>query len=298
MSKLLADTYTLYLKTHNYHWNVTGPMFTTLHLLFAKQYNELALAVDEIVERIRALGESAPGTYRQFVELSVIGENADRSGGTEMLSRLVTATRLWSELHAPRFPSLTKRATSPLLICSPSACEGCLDAPQPSRVAEARKTADLVSGRVLRGPVPCLQFVEAVAAWDRLEQGDTDPKPWVPGGQSAQNGSPMEPRSSRGRLGRGHTRRSGKRVTATHIDGYRVPGRSADVGQPGVPLREPSPGTRWTGHRTNKHTQTTEIRGPDGQLLPTVEFSSDSLLGPCRRCGRRDPVVGCGVNGP
>jgi len=122
MSKLLADTYTLYLKTHNYHWNVTGPMFTTLHLLFAKQYNELALAVDEIAERIRALGESAPGTYRQFVELSVIGENADRSGGTEMLSRLVTATRLWSELHAPRFPSLTKRATSPLLICSPSAC--------------------------------------------------------------------------------------------------------------------------------------------------------------------------------
>ena len=92
MSKLLADTYTLYpLKTHNHHWNVTGPMFTTLHLLFEQQYNELALAVDEIAQRIRALGESAPGTYRQFVELSVIGEDADRSDGTEMLRRLVTA---------------------------------------------------------------------------------------------------------------------------------------------------------------------------------------------------------------
>jgi starvation-inducible DNA-binding protein len=84
MSKLLADTYTLYLKTHNYHWNVTGSMFTTLHLLFEQQYNEIA-------ERIRAPGESAPGTYRQFVELSVIGEDADRSDGTEMLRRLVTA---------------------------------------------------------------------------------------------------------------------------------------------------------------------------------------------------------------
>ena len=91
MSKLLADTYTLYLKIYNYHWNVTGPMFTTLHLLFEQQYNELALAVDEIVERIRALGESAPGTYRQFVELWVTGEDADRSNWTEMLSRLVTA---------------------------------------------------------------------------------------------------------------------------------------------------------------------------------------------------------------
>ena len=66
LSRLLADTYTLYLKTHNYHWNVTGPMFQTLHLMFETQYNELALAVDLIAERIRALGAPAPGSYREF----------------------------------------------------------------------------------------------------------------------------------------------------------------------------------------------------------------------------------------
>ncbi len=64
LSKLLADTYTLYLKTHNFHWNVTGPMFQTLHLMFETQYTELALAVDQIAERIRSLGVVAPGTYK------------------------------------------------------------------------------------------------------------------------------------------------------------------------------------------------------------------------------------------
>ena len=62
LSRLLADSYTLYLKTHNYHWNVTGPMFQTLHLMFETQYTELALAVDLIAERIRSLGERAPGS--------------------------------------------------------------------------------------------------------------------------------------------------------------------------------------------------------------------------------------------
>lgn len=66
LSRVLADTYTLYLKTHNFHWNVTGPMFQTLHLMFETQYNELALAVDLIAERIRALGVVAPGTYKSF----------------------------------------------------------------------------------------------------------------------------------------------------------------------------------------------------------------------------------------
>jgi starvation-inducible DNA-binding protein len=70
LSRLLADTYTLYLKTHNFHWNVTGPMFQTLHLLFETQYTELAIAVDLIAERIRALGYPAPGTYSDFVKLS------------------------------------------------------------------------------------------------------------------------------------------------------------------------------------------------------------------------------------
>src|SRR5260370_11608896 len=70
LSKLLADTYTLYLKTHNFHWNVTGPMFQTLHLMFETQYNELWLAVDLIAERIRALAFPAPGTYAEFTRLS------------------------------------------------------------------------------------------------------------------------------------------------------------------------------------------------------------------------------------
>ncbi len=74
LSKLLADTYTLYLKTHNYHWNVTGPRFHSLHLLFEGQYTELALAVDEIAERIRTLGIRAPGSYAEFSELASITE--------------------------------------------------------------------------------------------------------------------------------------------------------------------------------------------------------------------------------
>jgi starvation-inducible DNA-binding protein len=89
LSRLLADTYTLYLKTHNYHWNVTGPMFQTLHLMFETQYNELALAVDQIAERIRALGAPAPGTYRQFAELSSIDEDTDAPDATEMIRRLI-----------------------------------------------------------------------------------------------------------------------------------------------------------------------------------------------------------------
>src|SRR3989338_10258003 len=77
LSHLLADTYTLYLKTHNFHWNVTGPMFNTLHLMFEGQYTELALAVDLIAERIRALGVQAPGSYAQFGKLTSIKESTD-----------------------------------------------------------------------------------------------------------------------------------------------------------------------------------------------------------------------------
>jgi starvation-inducible DNA-binding protein len=72
LSRLLADTYTLYLQTHNFHWNVTGPMFSTLHLMFETQYTELALAVDLIAERIRSLGVPAPGTYSEYAKLSSI----------------------------------------------------------------------------------------------------------------------------------------------------------------------------------------------------------------------------------
>jgi starvation-inducible DNA-binding protein len=89
LSRALADTYTLYLKTHNYHWNVTGPMFQTLHLMFETHYNELALAVDLIAERIRALGFPAPGTYKQFGALSSIKEEDGVPKADLMIRRLV-----------------------------------------------------------------------------------------------------------------------------------------------------------------------------------------------------------------
>ncbi len=89
LSHALADTYTLYLKTHNFHWNVTGPMFQTLHLMFEGQYNELALAVDAIAERIRALGFPAPGTYSEYAKLSSISETEGVPTAEEMIALLV-----------------------------------------------------------------------------------------------------------------------------------------------------------------------------------------------------------------
>lgn len=89
LSRLLADSYTLYLKTHNYHWNVTGPMFNTLHLMFEAQYNEMALAVDLIAERIRALGFPAPGSYAAFSRLTRIEERQDVPTAEQMIRDLV-----------------------------------------------------------------------------------------------------------------------------------------------------------------------------------------------------------------
>jgi len=89
LSGLLADTYTLYLKTHNYHWNVTGPMFNTLHAMFMTQYTEMAAAVDEIAERIRALGFPAPGSYKAYARLAKVGEEEDVPDAEEMIRRLV-----------------------------------------------------------------------------------------------------------------------------------------------------------------------------------------------------------------
>ena len=89
LSRLLADSYTLYLTTHNFHWNVTGPMFNTLHLMFEQQYNELALAVDVVAERIRALGFPAPGTYAEFSRLSSIAEPVGVPRAIEMIRHLV-----------------------------------------------------------------------------------------------------------------------------------------------------------------------------------------------------------------
>ena len=89
LSRLLADSYTLYLTTHNFHWNVTGPMFNTLHLMFEEQYTELATAVDEIAERIRSLGFPAPGTYREFQKLTSLDEPEGPLSAEQMIRHLV-----------------------------------------------------------------------------------------------------------------------------------------------------------------------------------------------------------------
>ena len=89
LSRVLADSYTLYLKTHNFHWNVVGPMFNTLHLMFEAQYTELAQAVDLTAERIRALGHPAPGSYTQFGKLSTIKEETGVPDANEMIRQLV-----------------------------------------------------------------------------------------------------------------------------------------------------------------------------------------------------------------
>jgi starvation-inducible DNA-binding protein len=107
LARLLADTYTLYLKTHNYHWNVTGPMFTTLHLMFEQHYNELALAVDEIAERIRSLGHPAPGSYREFETLTTIDadDSVDaRPEATDMVRRLVVGHEAVARTARSVFP--------------------------------------------------------------------------------------------------------------------------------------------------------------------------------------------------
>ena len=105
LSKLLADSYTLYLKTHNYHWNVTGPMFNTLHLMFEQQYTELAIAVDEIAERIRALGIKAPASYTAFSTLTRVSEGSGEEDAEEMIRQLVlgqeTAVRTAREIFSP-----------------------------------------------------------------------------------------------------------------------------------------------------------------------------------------------------
>jgi starvation-inducible DNA-binding protein len=89
LSRLLADSYTLYLKTHNYHWNVEGPLFSTLHQMFEEQYTELAAAIDEIAERIRALGEPAPGSYRAYGQLTSIEEEEAVPSAEDMIRQLL-----------------------------------------------------------------------------------------------------------------------------------------------------------------------------------------------------------------
>ena len=104
LGKLLADTYTLYLKTHNFHWNVTGPMFNTLHLMFEQHYNELALAVDLVAERIRALGHPAPGSYAQFGRLTSLAEETTVPRADEMVRQLVDGHQAVARTAREVFP--------------------------------------------------------------------------------------------------------------------------------------------------------------------------------------------------
>jgi len=113
LSRLLADTYTLYLKTHNFHWNVTGPMFTTLHTLFETHYTELATAVDEIAERIRALGIVAPGSYKQFAELSSIEEETGNPSAEDMIRQLVKGQEAVVRTARSVFPVVDKANDEP-----------------------------------------------------------------------------------------------------------------------------------------------------------------------------------------
>lgn len=113
LGRLLADTYTLYLKTHNFHWNVTGPMFQTLHLMFEEQYNELALAVDQIAERIRSLGFPAPGTYGEFARLSSIPEEKGVPSAEEMIRKLVEGQETVTRTARSIFPVVEKNNDEP-----------------------------------------------------------------------------------------------------------------------------------------------------------------------------------------
>ncbi len=113
LSRLLADTYTLYLKTHNFHWNVKGPMFQTLHLMFEAQYTELALAVDLVAERIRALDFPAPGTYREFGKLTTIAESEGVPQARDMIRQLVDGQEAVARTARSLFPVVERANDQP-----------------------------------------------------------------------------------------------------------------------------------------------------------------------------------------
>jgi starvation-inducible DNA-binding protein len=113
LSNLLADSYTLYLMTHNFHWNVTGPMFNTLHTMFMAQYTEQWAALDVIAERIRALGYPAPGTYQEFAKRASIAEVAGVPRASEMILHLVKAQEATARTARNLFPVVDKANDQP-----------------------------------------------------------------------------------------------------------------------------------------------------------------------------------------
>lgn len=115
LSTLLADSYTLYLMTHNFHWNVSGPQFNSLHLMFMGQYTEQWNALDLIAERIRALGYPAPGTYKEFVKLATIKEVEGVPKATEMVRHLVMAQEAVARTARSIFPAVEKANDQPTM---------------------------------------------------------------------------------------------------------------------------------------------------------------------------------------
>jgi starvation-inducible DNA-binding protein len=113
LSALLADSYTLYLMTHNFHWNVTGPQFNSLHQMFMDQYSEQWNALDMIAERIRALGHPAPGTYKEFVKLASIKEVEGVPRATDMIRHLVAAQEATARTARELFPLLNAANDQP-----------------------------------------------------------------------------------------------------------------------------------------------------------------------------------------
>jgi starvation-inducible DNA-binding protein len=113
LSRLLADSYALYLKTHNFHWNVTGPMFQTLHTLFMEEYTEQWTALDLIAERIRALGHPAPGSYKQFAKLSSIPDEEGVPAARDMICQLVEAQEAVARTARSVFPTVEKAGDQP-----------------------------------------------------------------------------------------------------------------------------------------------------------------------------------------
>jgi starvation-inducible DNA-binding protein len=115
LSTLLADSYTLYLMTHNFHWNVSGPQFNSLHLMFMGQYTEQWNALDMIAERIRSLGHPAPGTYKEFVKLATIKEVEGVPKANEMVRHLVTAQEAVARTARSIFPAADKANDQPTM---------------------------------------------------------------------------------------------------------------------------------------------------------------------------------------
>jgi starvation-inducible DNA-binding protein len=115
LSRVLADTYTLYLKTHNYHWNVTGPQFNDLHAMFMTQYTELWTSVDLIAERIRSLGHFAPGTYKAFAKLTSIKDEDDVPNANQMIQNLLAGHETVARTCREAFPAAEKASDQPTM---------------------------------------------------------------------------------------------------------------------------------------------------------------------------------------